>query len=576
MKSNKVYLVIWAALLLPSMINTAEEEIKQTAAEFKADQERLRREPEIAEFNRQTEQELAAQKTEKRELQEALEASVADQEKSKQPAASVAAAVEEKSGIPAVKKSKAVRLGKVGRKIKELDILPDVLLSIVEDYMDAPRGFLDPSIFIQSTRLHFNGPVSSVAISHDNSFIVSGSWGQSPSLRWNFGAKNGTAAIWDAKTGNMKHILRGHSQAVNTAVISNNDRFIVTGSADNTAAIWDVTTGRRRYVLRGHEHPVDSVAISNDDTFIVTGSQDHTAAIWDAATGRRRYVLKGHTAGVASVAISNDGAFIVTGSNDNTAAIWDVATGNRKHVLEGHTRAVKSVAISHDGAFIVTGSYDETAAVWDVATGNRKHVLEGDRNSIHAVAISHDDTFIVTGFDYGAAAIWDVVTGERKHVLKGNSRTESSVVISNDDTFIVIGSDGKTTIWGVATGERKHVLDAGSVTSVAISYDDSYIVTGEVDGRLLIWRPDSREEMLKRAHLFQEAARAMRYFPRALLEKIEREIPKLQSADRTDLPQHAIIYGSIEEAFNKGKQIAIEESMVSPAADLGLGGIPYY
>jgi WD40 repeat protein len=49
---------------------------------------------------------------------------------------------------------------------------------------------------------------------------------------------------------------------------------------------------------------VKSVAISQDNKFIVSGSEDKTIRIWDRESGLQLQVLKGHIKKVSGVAIS--------------------------------------------------------------------------------------------------------------------------------------------------------------------------------------------------------------------------------------------------------------------------------
>jgi WD40 repeat protein len=57
----------------------------------------------------------------------------------------------------------------------------------------------------------------------------------------------------------------------------------VTASHDGTARIWDARTGRQLAILEGHFRGVRSAAFSPDGSRIVTASFDGTARIWDAA-----------------------------------------------------------------------------------------------------------------------------------------------------------------------------------------------------------------------------------------------------------------------------------------------------
>ena len=99
---------------------------------------------------------------------------------------------------------------------------------------------------------------------------------------------------------------------------------MATASGDGTARIWETKTGKPVLTLEGHSGTVQSIAFSVDGRFLVSGSDDRTARIWDAATGAVLLTLEGHANTVRSAAISADNRTVVTGSSDETARVWTV------------------------------------------------------------------------------------------------------------------------------------------------------------------------------------------------------------------------------------------------------------
>ena len=87
---------------------------------------------------------------------------------------------------------------------------------------------------------------------------------------------------------------------ITTVAISPDNRWLVTGSADKTARLWDLSAkdpAANPVVLRGHEGPVSAVAISPDNRWLVTGSADKTARLWDLSAkdpAANPVVLRGH------------------------------------------------------------------------------------------------------------------------------------------------------------------------------------------------------------------------------------------------------------------------------------------
>src|SRR5690242_1712247 len=67
-------------------------------------------------------------------------------------------------------------------------------------------------------------------------------------------------------------VLKGHSSSVTAVAISNDNSFVVTGSYDRTACIWNAKDGALKHKLIGHTKEIKNIAISKDNSFIVTGS----------------------------------------------------------------------------------------------------------------------------------------------------------------------------------------------------------------------------------------------------------------------------------------------------------------
>jgi hypothetical protein len=126
-----------------------------------------------------------------------------------------------------------------------------------------------------------------------------------------------------------KIVLKGHTDWLSSVAVTPDAARIVTGSADGTARIWDAKSGAEIIQLKGTD-VVNSVALTPDGSRIVTGSADGTARIWDAKSGAEIIQLKGHTGEIFSVAVTADGR-VVTASADTTARGLGCEVGCRAH-----------------------------------------------------------------------------------------------------------------------------------------------------------------------------------------------------------------------------------------------------
>jgi WD40 repeat protein len=99
--------------------------------------------------------------------------------------------------------------------------------------------------------------------------------------RWqDSNSRDRTARVWDAATGQLQAVLRGHGRAVHTAAFSPDSRLVVTVSEDRTARIWEVETGKEYFTLQGHQDAVTWAGFSPDGQQVLTASWDGTARIW--------------------------------------------------------------------------------------------------------------------------------------------------------------------------------------------------------------------------------------------------------------------------------------------------------
>ena len=290
--------------------------------------------------------------------------------------------------------------------------------------------------------------------------------------------------------------FNGHTGKINSVAISSDNTFIISGSEDATIRIWDVASGKLTNVLEGHTKGVRSVALSKNDQFIVSGSWDKTVRLWDRVTGESIKTFCGHSYFVNSVDISPNNKYIVSsGRKDKTARIWDVETGECSNVLDiGND--VRSVCFSNDNQFVLTGapSCPFPIKLWEVETGNCTFEI---RASAMNIALSSDSKYIVHSHNRKVRLL-DVETREIIKTFDGHTDFVESLAISNNDQWIVSGAgpaDDFVRLWNVATGKQTRLKNGGAacqdIDSVVISADNKYIVSGASGWGLCLWNVES-------------------------------------------------------------------------------------
>ncbi|TFK60274.1 WD40 repeat-like protein [Pluteus cervinus] len=302
----------------------------------------------------------------------------------------------------------------------------------------------------------------------------------------------------------------GHTRCISSLAISPDGKYIVSGSDDKTLGIWNAQTGQQvGQLIKCHADVVTCVSFSPDNTHIVSGSRDKTCRIWYAETGQQVGQTQVHADQVTSVWFLPDGRQIASLAGAKIS-IWDIQSG--KHVKEswkGHQSLIWNVSFSCDSSYIISASLEDTIKLWDAHTG--KQIGKGFKYyNVQQVLFLPDSMHIVIATS-NAISIFDIHTHKQAQTLKQDGKV-TSLSVSPDGGYIAFGMDeGNIRIWNIQTEQKATQLvnnyydwfkfgslihkSSQGYTSITLSPDGRYIVSGSKDKSIRVWNIHSGQQV---------------------------------------------------------------------------------
>ncbi|MBF0518657.1 MAG: protein kinase [Nitrospirae bacterium] len=239
-------------------------------------------------------------------------------------------------------------------------------------------------------------------------------------------------------------VFDGHSKKITEMILSNDSRFLLSGSADGSIILWDINTGECSKTFEGHNGSVTSVSISQDSRLALSGGSDHTIKLWDTATGKFVKSLHAHTQDVLSVTLSKDNSFVLSGSKDKTIKLSDTNDGICIKTFRTNESLLTSLSISQDNRFILSGN---TLQLWDIETGRCLRNFHGYNNA-KSILLSDDDCLALSeGYD-NTLNLWNISSGK---CIKIFHLDATSLLDENDSA--ITGSEIERYFWTIFSNQ---------------------------------------------------------------------------------------------------------------------------
>jgi WD40 repeat protein len=316
--------------------------------------------------------------------------------------------------------------------------------------------------------------------------------GFSPDGRYIVTVQNDNSVhVWDGSDGHAQHVLRGHEAEVTNFSFSQDGRLLVTVSKDKSAQVWELGSGKRIAKIArknaddyqgGHSDEVNDAEFTPDDKRLITASNDKTARVWDVATGKLLSDLGRMGQEATGISVSRDGKYATVYGKDDLIWVWDLGDYSQRAVLYA-TGAV----FLPDGRHLLTfDSPSATVQRWDLDKLAANRSVAGE----HPV-FSADQSHLATLQD-DKVRIWDAAGKlvatlvPERNPKTGDTTYPGEIQFSPDGARLLMetaDSDGSAGLWDVVSGKRLLLLHGKNryLQAAAFSPDGSRVYTCGAD-----------------------------------------------------------------------------------------------
>lgn len=284
--------------------------------------------------------------------------------------------------------------------------------------------------------------------------VVSVSYAADVSDKFATVSEDNTVRIWDASdyTVPVKAFVKdgGHPTSVAYSLDA-----LLSGWEDGQLRCHHADTGEHLWsVADAHRGGITSVLISNNQRFCLTGGVAGEVRVWELRSREMVSHLKEHTMGVTRLCLFDDDVHALSCSRDRSFLCWDL---KREKRISSHTQrmgAIHSVALSRDQSLVMTVGQEKRITYWDLRTPEPVMVIDkahsdGDAEAT-AIAVAGSLDVFATGGSDASVKLWDVRMGLCLSEGVGHSGTIRDLKFSPDDRQLTsVAQDGGIFVWNV-------------------------------------------------------------------------------------------------------------------------------
>lgn len=287
--------------------------------------------------------------------------------------------------------------------------------------------------------------------------------------------------IWDWQTRQPLIKLADHASTITQLLITPNNQYLVSVSEDKTIKVWNLLDDQALDMLNRHVSKVKNIVVTPNGEYAVSVSED-SLKLWKTDEGKHLKTFPFDIDSKIDQIQATDQQFIFS-SGSNIFSIRNIQSENPELVkLGSHTSLINDFILTPDGKYIISASDDEVnnLKVWDLSSRTSQS-LGGHDEPVELLNINNEQQWSIS-VSLSKALIWGLENFELLYTFDGEHRAINGLIryirINSKEKFSVSADDKNLKIWNLSSGKLFYTLEneKDQLQTIAVSSNQRYLV----------------------------------------------------------------------------------------------------
>lgn len=220
---------------------------------------------------------------------------------------------------------------------------------------------------------------------------------------------------------------------------SRTTNILACGTSDGRVTLLNAETGEAIAERAVSESTISALALAHDNRYIGYGTEAGEAGIWRLGMDLHFATENSHSSAVTALAIPESGSHLASGDREGITYLWE---SRRMTQLAGpiyHGDAVRVLSVNSAHQKLMSASDDGYARLWNMSDGTLTPPAQPHRGPVTFATQTSSATEFITGGTNGTLRIWSILDGSGESFP--NAAQTSAAAVSPDRKYLAVFSD---------------------------------------------------------------------------------------------------------------------------------------